>query len=253
MVKKAAFLRHTARERAFSLAELLTVILIIALLITISAPSIARALVVGRETKCRTNLAALTKACSLFAAENNRFVPTGDPYNSSPDVTNIAAKTWFNLSLPSSALVCPGLAYDVQYFKGGTNKEDDNKTPITEESLRAYTAGFNTPTLTDRSKQPYLKSRYQYLGTNYWPADTQEARDACLSWQVLKIESSASGGRQVLFSDYVLGTGTDAGRKTYDANHGPDRFSPMLNVGRTDGSVTWKLPEKDPYVGSWYW
>ena len=62
--------------RAFTLIELLVVVAILALLVALLVPSLARAKELARSAACRTHLAGLAKVNSLYAGENDgRYVP----------------------------------------------------------------------------------------------------------------------------------------------------------------------------------
>ncbi len=59
------------KREAFTLIELLVVITIIALLVSILMPALGKARKQAREIVCRSNLAQLSQALSIFAAENS--------------------------------------------------------------------------------------------------------------------------------------------------------------------------------------
>ncbi|MBT3199963.1 MAG: type II secretion system protein [Phycisphaerales bacterium] len=61
---------NTSRTAAFTLVELLVVIVILALLTTILAPSIQRVMADANVTKCKNNLMAQTKGHMLYASEH---------------------------------------------------------------------------------------------------------------------------------------------------------------------------------------
>jgi len=67
--------RTPSGQRAFTLVELLVVIGIIALLISILLPSLAKAREQGTRTKCLSNLRSLQFAVTMYCNENRQFVP----------------------------------------------------------------------------------------------------------------------------------------------------------------------------------
>jgi len=64
------------RRRAFTLIELLVVVAIIALLISILLPSLAKAREQARRTACASNLGSLGRAALTYSEGNNGFFPT---------------------------------------------------------------------------------------------------------------------------------------------------------------------------------
>ncbi len=61
--------------RAFTLIELLVVVAIIALLLTILAPSLERARRLAREALCASNLRQLTASTIAYAVDHDRYFP----------------------------------------------------------------------------------------------------------------------------------------------------------------------------------
>lgn len=70
--KKKEFL---AGGNAFTLTELLVVIAIIAILAVFSVPAVSGAMAKGRDTKCASNLKALSGAVFVFCSDNNGLFP----------------------------------------------------------------------------------------------------------------------------------------------------------------------------------
>lgn len=66
---------HTTRSAAFTLVELLVVIVIISLLAMLVVPSIQQAMALGEHTKCRSNLHAMVNAHALYSSENRGSKP----------------------------------------------------------------------------------------------------------------------------------------------------------------------------------
>ncbi|UCG33274.1 MAG: prepilin-type N-terminal cleavage/methylation domain-containing protein [Phycisphaerales bacterium] len=64
------------KTKAFTLIELLVVVAIIALLISILLPSLARARELSKRTVCSANMRGVGQACKIYAQENEEFWPT---------------------------------------------------------------------------------------------------------------------------------------------------------------------------------
>src|SRR5690606_35097456 len=68
--------RFSDRRRGFTLIELLVVVAIIALLISILLPSLARAREMSRRAVCLANLKGGATSCLVYAESNRGFFPT---------------------------------------------------------------------------------------------------------------------------------------------------------------------------------
>ncbi len=68
------------KRRAFTLIELLVVIGIIALLVSILAPSLSRVRDLARSSVCLTHLRSIAIATHLYAQENNDFLPASQMF-----------------------------------------------------------------------------------------------------------------------------------------------------------------------------
>ncbi len=66
-------------KRGFTLVELLTVVAIIAILLSILAPSTVRALELARRSTCATRLDGIGNALAMYAQSNNQRGPFVDP------------------------------------------------------------------------------------------------------------------------------------------------------------------------------
>jgi len=74
--------RSLTSRKAFTLVELLVVIGIIAILISLLLPSLARARKAAQTVACAANLRSILQATHIFAAQNNGYLP-GSPYSTS--------------------------------------------------------------------------------------------------------------------------------------------------------------------------
>ena len=66
----------TAKKTGFTLIELLVVVAIIALLIAILLPSLAKAREAAKRTVCGQNVKGILSACNVYARENENWWPT---------------------------------------------------------------------------------------------------------------------------------------------------------------------------------
>jgi prepilin-type processing-associated H-X9-DG protein/prepilin-type N-terminal cleavage/methylation domain-containing protein len=142
VVQKSAL---RARQAAFTLLEILTVIAIIAILVAISVPVVRGMINKGNQAKCVSNLRQLHLALMLYAVENKQMLPSPDA-NVSPDPKSAAH--WFRrlepyiaqqariqvLTCPSAETFIPGdwaTAYGMNYYLG---KDQDWRMPVDQRS-----------------------------------------------------------------------------------------------------------------------
>src|SRR4051794_27477494 len=83
--------------RAFTLVELLVVIGIIALLISILMPSLAKARKAANTVKCAANLRSIMQAVHMYASQNKDYFP-GGPLSTSRHFFNDTWGTSSNVS-----------------------------------------------------------------------------------------------------------------------------------------------------------
>src|SRR4029434_60690 len=67
--------RRMRRRQAFTLIELLVVIGIIAVLLSILLPTMAKVRQQALNANCASNLRQIVQGCAIYAAENRGFLP----------------------------------------------------------------------------------------------------------------------------------------------------------------------------------
>ena len=72
------------KRKAFTLIELLVVVAIIALLISILLPSLARAREMSKRKVCSANVKGIGTSCKIYANENAEMWPTPNFKKSTP-------------------------------------------------------------------------------------------------------------------------------------------------------------------------
>src|SRR5512140_1283882 len=89
--------RFSVRKRkGFTLIELLVVVAIIALLISILLPSLARAREIAKRAVCASNLSSIGKAIKVYSNENGDYFPT-HPFKEMTNIVtdNTNAVNWY--------------------------------------------------------------------------------------------------------------------------------------------------------------
>src|SRR3954467_3815412 len=91
-----------AQRTAFTLVELLVVIGIIALLISILLPSLAKARRAANTVKCAANLRSILQGMQIYAAQNNGAIP-GSAWTTARYVYSDVASATFAQGYSSSS------------------------------------------------------------------------------------------------------------------------------------------------------
>lgn len=103
----------TSRRRAgFTLVELLTVIVIISILVSILAPSVSKAVMLGKTMKTRALIRDLSDACVAFKSDN-RYYPgqTTKTGSTHPDLVANKGSMFLAKALWSDGTATPAVAF----------------------------------------------------------------------------------------------------------------------------------------------
>lgn len=94
-------IRPTARRPAFTIIEALVVVSVVALLLTLLAPSLSRARVQARITTCQANIRQIGSLVAIYQAESSDFVPLVFSYWSNMAVmgSKPADECWLSVAL----------------------------------------------------------------------------------------------------------------------------------------------------------
>ena len=138
------------RRKAFTLIELLVVMAIIALLVSILAPSLTKILGLAKDTQCSTNIDAIKKSMMIFAASKNDYYP--NPNNTLPIAAGGAAATTqtgvlsrfaYKMGVKGEMFICPStqdVAIEVSdVFNGGTGEDGSYSYQICDLATKQVT------------------------------------------------------------------------------------------------------------------
>lgn len=168
---------HQTHRRAFTLIELLVVISIIALLIGLLLPALARARDAARQTGCLSNLAQIMVATEMYAGEHEDhmpiLVPRGhallDNYSHGGRYTVRTDAAWRHLYLPSER--------PLNKYAHPDRPRDDTRTSRTALHDREQynfpifecpdDRGYNFTEMYNNSEPTSGTSAYHLVGTSY--------------------------------------------------------------------------------------
>ena len=107
--------------RGFTLVELLVVVAIIALLVSILMPSLARAKELARMAVCKANLHGLGRAWQMYWNQNNYRTPAlFNPRNTATDTMSMFNfLTWCNAGSGGPGWVGAGVLYPAKFVASG--------------------------------------------------------------------------------------------------------------------------------------
>lgn len=140
--------REAHTQKAFTLVEVLTVVAIVAVLMGLLIPGLAKVRTVLRQTQCANNLRQLYAAFEVYAQDNNNVWP---PIFDSPSSTTRGTNDWSDILflqmygkaytstlLPKSAFACPaamangerGISYGINLDLSLITADGLQKSPI---------------------------------------------------------------------------------------------------------------------------
>jgi prepilin-type N-terminal cleavage/methylation domain-containing protein len=117
---------HDRPHRGFTLVELLLVVGIIAVLVALLLPAIAKARESSRRTQCMSNLRQLGSAMMLYTSEHNGRLPNSNPVNT---VGDYAATNEVLVALNDNYIKAPPI------FHCPSDKDDVPQKIVTADSI----------------------------------------------------------------------------------------------------------------------
>ena len=103
-------------KQAFSLIELLTVMVIIALLLGLLMPALGRAKEEARKTQCRSNLRQIGMAMQLYVTDNRDWTPVVYGYYATPEATRLGLPDPYILNPDAAEGGFMGIFYMIPKF-----------------------------------------------------------------------------------------------------------------------------------------
>jgi prepilin-type N-terminal cleavage/methylation domain-containing protein/prepilin-type processing-associated H-X9-DG protein len=108
MLRERFNLPSHSRQRGFTLVELLVVLAVIALLISVRLPALARATDQTKRSQCASNLKQFALAMHIFANDNNDGLPTSSSAYWAWDVPGDVGTFVESTGSPWTVMYCPG-------------------------------------------------------------------------------------------------------------------------------------------------
>lgn len=247
------------RRRAFTLIELLMVILIMSLLLTLLVPGISAALRAANRSRCQSNLKAVGAALQNYFTDHQRW-----PQRVDPETPYAWDDAWydqmFTRYLPNPKLLyCPDNNHDMAAPGGGEKWDKSWKGEMRQLSY-VILDGFPAPV--DGPEDVYNQRLGAADGINSWNITDYDGTKQGFRWaQNEKTWVSNAWQNEVkyplarplwsgvvdsknlpIMGDLVL----EKPNSAWVVNHSAgDRENPLgMNILYADGHATWVSPDK---------
>jgi len=244
------FSRHD-RQRGFTLVELLAVLAVVALLISVRLPALARATDQTKRAQCAANLGQFTLAMHIFANENDDRLPNSSAGYWAWDVPFAVGTFVESTGSKWTVMYCPGTA---PRFSETDNFNFYNYAPPSYRVLGYADTFPGSTTVAATNLNPTLTPVPVPVGFGISPTPLASQRVLLADATISLPGQNNPAARFTYNYDNIQG----GYALTHLSPHLTARFPVGGNVGILDGHVEWRkfsdmVPRTDGFSSPVFW